>query len=241
MSAINDALRRASSAAKTPSPSPLPPMPVEPAQSEPAPAPISQAPPLIAQAPRPTLVEPPLLLPPQPAKGSSKLVLVLIILFVVGASGFGGFYFWQKHRHAALAKNDSRTETDKEVTDNDRLAALFGDEKAAVKIAGAEVQSNSASPGPSSKARPSQPKAAAPVPVTVTVAQPAPVPVVHPPVRFPPLRLQSIFYRPASPSVIINGKTLFVSDEINGVTVADIQASSVTLVLSGQTNILTLR
>ena len=40
---------------------------------------------------------------------------------------------------------------------------------------------------------------------------------------------------------MINGKTLFVTDEISGVMVADITASSVTLVLSGQTNILTLR
>ena len=41
--------------------------------------------------------------------------------------------------------------------------------------------------------------------------------------------------------MIINGKTLFIDDQINGVQVADIRSSSVTLVLSGQTNILTLR
>ena len=40
---------------------------------------------------------------------------------------------------------------------------------------------------------------------------------------------------------MINNKTLFVDDIILGVQVADIQPSSVTLVLSGQTNILTLR
>jgi hypothetical protein len=60
-------------------------------------------------------------------------------------------------------------------------------------------------------------------------------------VRFPALKLQSIYYRSNSPSVMINGKTLFVTDEISGVTVADITPSSVTLVLSGQTNVLTLR
>jgi hypothetical protein len=61
------------------------------------------------------------------------------------------------------------------------------------------------------------------------------------PAKFPPLRLQSIFYRPSNPSVMINGKLLCISDEIQGVLVADIQPSSVTLVLSGYTNVLTLR
>ena len=62
-----------------------------------------------------------------------------------------------------------------------------------------------------------------------------------PPPKFPQLRLQSIFYRPANPSVMINGRTLYLDDEVQGVTVADIQPSSVTLVLSGHTNVLTLR
>jgi hypothetical protein len=60
-------------------------------------------------------------------------------------------------------------------------------------------------------------------------------------VKFPPLRLQTIYYRPGNPSVMINSKILFISDEVSGVTVADISPSSVTLVLSGQTNVLTLR
>ena len=84
---------------------------------------------------------------------------------------------------------------------------------------------------------------------TAAAAAPAPVAVVAPvtparpvePVKFPPLRLQSIFYRPSSPSVMINNKTLYVDDTIQGVLVADIQPASVTLVLSGQTNVLTLR
>jgi hypothetical protein len=240
MSAINDALRRASNAAKTTPSSPiLPPMPVEPARSEPPPPPVAEVPSPIIEAPRAAVAAPPPLLRPQPAKKGSKFPVVLIILFILGVGGAGGFYFWQKQQ-SALTKNDSRTETEEEITDNDRLAALFGDEKAATKIAGADIPSNPAS-SPSSAGRASQSAAASPVPVTVTVAQPAAAPVARPPVRFPPLRLQSIFYRPASPSVIINGKTLFVTDEINGVTVADIQASSVTLVMSGQTNILTLR
>ena len=237
MSAINDALRRASSAAKTGSASPLPPMPVEPSHSEPPP--VAQVPPPVTEPANPAPSTVPPLLQPRPEKKRSKLVPVLIILFVLVGGAAGGFYFWQKQRLVALAKDGSPTETEEEITDNDRIAALFGDEKAAVKLAGADMRSNSVSAAlPTVQV--SRP-AAAPVPVTVTVAPSAPAPIANPPVRFPPLRLQSIFYRPSSPSVIINGKTLFVSDEINGVTVADIKASSVTLVLNGQTNILTLR
>lgn len=237
MSAINDALRRASSAAKSGSASPLTPMPVEP-RDQLAPPPVAEAPPPVAEEARPAIGAVPPLLRPQPAKKGSKLLLVLIVLVVLGGVGAGLFYLWQKQRLVALAKIDSRTGTEEEISDNDRIAALFNDEKAATKLAGTGVQSNSV---PSAAAVTPRPVPAAPVPVNVTVAPAAPAPVALPPVRFPPLRLQSIFYRPASPSVIINGKTLFVSDEINGVTVADIQASSVTLVLGGHTNILTLR
>jgi hypothetical protein len=176
-----------------------------------------------------------------PPKTRSKLLLILVILFIcgLGAAG-GGYYFWQKQNHFVQAKKPEAGEKE-EVSDNDRLAALFGDEKAAKKIA-AEI---GATPAPA-QSRPAPVRAAEPVPTPVAArpvpAPPAPPPVIHASsVRFPPLRLQSIFYRPSNPSVIINGKTLFVTDEINGVTVADIQPSSVTLVLSGQTNILTLR
>ena len=181
----------------------------------------------------------PPLLRPQPEKSGSKLVWIVVILFVLILGGAGGFYFWQKHK-VSLA-NGSKEEAEEEITDNERLAALFGDEKAALKMAGTDLRTNSVSASPAPAARAPQPRSTPVVPVTVTAVPPAPVSTPQPPVRFPPLRLQSIFYRPASPSVIINGKTLFVTDEINGVTVADIQASSVTLVLSGQTNVLTLR
>jgi hypothetical protein len=60
-------------------------------------------------------------------------------------------------------------------------------------------------------------------------------------VQFPPLRLQGIYYKPNNPSVMVNNRTLFIGDQIQGVTVVSIDASSATLVLSGQTNILTLR
>ena len=51
------------------------------------------------------------------------------------------------------------------------------------------------------------------------------VPMPPPPVKWPPLRLQGIFYKPSDPSVVINNKTLFKDDVIEGVRLVAIAAS----------------
>lgn len=73
----------------------------------------------------------------------------------------------------------------------------------------------------------------------VTNSPPAPLPTPAP--VFPTLKLQGIFYRPSNPSVMLNGKTLFLNDEVDKVKVTAITQTSVTVVWSGQTNVLTLR
>lgn len=256
MSMINDALRRASNAAKA-SPeatTAIPPMPVAP---PPPPPPGAVAPPPPPPLPPSAFPPPPPMpmggagdLPPLPplrvgpARKKSSLPLILILVLVFGAAGVAGFIFWKKLPLSITAREKVEP-ADEEPSDNDTIAALLGDETARAKVSAsldrADAQAavpRQAAPVPAAPPQPTkaiQPAAAKPAPVVV-VPQ---VPQV--PVKFPPLRLQSIFYRPSSPSVMINGKTLFVTDEINGVIVADIQSSSVTLVLSGQTNILTLR
>ena len=250
MSMINDALRRASSAAKSGTatnaplalpPPPQPPMPVAEAVPPPLPPPL---PGVILPPPSPfrgldgSLPAPPPLRV-APTRKKSVLPIILIVVFLFSLAGAAGIYLWQKSRLTVSAAEKSNEEP----TDAEFLAALLGDDKERAKIGGATDYSNPPIP----VATPPRP-VAKPVPVTATTI-PATTPVAAPaapaapnvPVKFPPLRLQSIFYRPSNPSVIINGKTLFMTDEINGVTVADIRASSVTLVLSGQTNTLTLR
>lgn len=69
----------------------------------------------------------------------------------------------------------------------------------------------------------------------VTTALPPPAPV------FPALKLQGVFYRPSKPSVMLNGQTLFLNDEVEKVKVVTITPNTVTVVWSGQTNVLTLR
>ncbi len=67
----------------------------------------------------------------------------------------------------------------------------------------------------------------------VSVAQ-APVPA---PVAF---KLQAIFYHPSHPSVIINGKTLFVGDQLGSARLTSVTSDSAALESPGQTNLLRL-
>jgi hypothetical protein len=69
---------------------------------------------------------------------------------------------------------------------------------------------------------------------TAAVAEPAPP-------KPPPLKLQAIVFSRTRPSVMINGKTLFLGDKLNGSRVTAIDQESATLVASGQTNVLTLQ
>jgi hypothetical protein len=49
-------------------------------------------------------------------------------------------------------------------------------------------------------------------------------------------RVQGIFFDPAHPWAIVNGKTVYVGDLIDGMRVAEISRNSVTLAGNGQTN-----
>ena len=223
MSMINDALRRASHAAKSggsmPPPPPLPPMPVAP-----PPPPEEEEPAFPPPPPSPAFEE---ALPPDPEFGgesapkSTKVQIILALFLVFAVVIAGAVNYWEKKNRTARAEASSAAGK-KPILVNAAESLRQTNVLIAAAAAAAKVPAN---PSPQ-----------------VVVATVTPV-VVAPatPVKFPPLRLQSIFYRPANPSVIINGKTLFITDEINGVIVADIQPASVTLVLSRQTNVLTLR
>lgn len=230
MSLINDALRRASSASKvSPSvgtaPMALPPPPLPPPR---APAPYAAPPPPPIASPR-DLPPIPELDSEAPTK-SNKLQLMLSLVLVGCVIAAAAVNFWQKKRSAEAAV--ARVQTGKKPIIADANVRLSNSNAVAVALAQPRPNPAPAVAAPATAG--SAPTAAAPVAVLVPA-----VPVV--PVKFPALRLQSIFYRTENPSVIINNKTLFIHDEIQGVSVADIRSSSVTLVLSGQTNVLTLR
>ncbi len=57
---------------------------------------------------------------------------------------------------------------------------------------------------------------------------------------FPEMRLQGIFYRVAKPSVLLNSRTLFINEKVDGVKVIAIDRQSVTLEFEGERKVLTL-
>ena len=229
MSQINDALRRASHASRTAGeaaapPLPPPPLPdVESSDSE-APLPITSdmlAPPVIGlDAPR----------------QSSRMPIVLMILVVFCGAGAAGFFLVRKVKKAnsqftakmekQLALLDEAIERGSSNALTNAVSPIRIIPNASVITAASNTSASKPVPAPAPPVKPP----------TVSAAM-----ATSTPAKFPPLRLQSIFYRPSNPSVMINGKLLCISDEIQGVLVADIQPASVTLVLSGYTNVLTLR
>ncbi len=55
------------------------------------------------------------------------------------------------------------------------------------------------------------------------------------------MRLQGIFYRLSKPSVRLNGKILYVGDEVNGARLVEIHRESVKLEFGDQTKVLPLK
>jgi hypothetical protein len=216
MSAINDALRRAS-AAQNEGAAP-PPLPLE--------APTGAVPPILSAVNAPPLLIPPMIddMPADGVTSKKPFAPVLVVVFVLFiAAGAAGFYLWKRHQRA---------------TQTAQLAKL-----SKVELANAVAAAKPVASAPSETKQPAPETVAAPAvraePAVVPAAKPPPPPRI--PVAFPSLRLQGIYYKPSNPSVVINGRILYLNDEVQGVTVAAIDSSSVTLVLSGQTNVLTLR
>lgn len=221
MSMINDALRRASSASRGTSSPPSPQVEQEFQQVEP--------PPLLPAsgfaAPRPLAFSNDSLSPglesdepSGPRRNTVQLVLAILLVLAVGAVAVLNHFHQKKDAQVVDVSANSGS---KMILPNANAV------QAAARTLSAVTNRAAVAPAPVSVV-------AAP-PVVAVSAAPGPPP------KFPPLRLQSIFYRPSNPSVMINGRTLFRDDEIQGVIVAAINPSSVTLVLSGHTNVLTLR
>ena len=68
----------------------------------------------------------------------------------------------------------------------------------------------------------------------MAIAAEAPVPKPVPP------KLQAIIFSSVRPSIMINGKTLFIGDTLDGFRVTAISKESATLAGMDQTNVLTL-
>ncbi|HEX4645225.1 MAG TPA: hypothetical protein VH598_06405 [Verrucomicrobiae bacterium] len=117
-------------------------------------------------------------------------------------------------------------------------------EKRAPQPTEEKTASNSAIQKPAPPAVVASPVPIAPPPVAASNAPNAATNIVESPVPkpLPPaFKLQSIFYNPKNPSVVINGKTLFLGDHVGEAWVISIRQDSATIVTSaGKTNLLEL-
>ena len=93
-------------------------------------------------------------------------------------------------------------------------------------------------PGVSPAERPATNSA---VPTNVSLLSNSSVAAAEPPKpTFPMLKLQGVFFRPSSPSVLINSKTVSVGEKVAGAKVLRIERDSVTVEWNGETKVLTL-
>lgn len=174
---------------------------------------------------------------PRPSGGGAKWILVLLVLFLVAAAGV---FLWMGTRLSATPT--AHVEPNLEQT---QPSAATPPPPVAVQ-ADPVVNPAPAVAPPAVVAPPVQintvtvvvtnfVEAAAPAANLSPASPPPPAPI------FPTLKLQGIFYRPSNPSVMVNGQTLFLNDEVEKARVVAITQNSVTVVWSGQTNVMTLR
>ena len=168
---------------------------------------------------------------PQHQRSAAPGMLLVIVLVIVVS--LGGFFIWW----VAQARNTTR-----------QTVAVAGKESPVAEAAPAPVtpQASEPTPQPVVAVTPPAPTSNAVVAAGAAEIAPAnsasdaePVAPEAPPKPSPP-KLQGIFYRPDRPAAIVNGKTVFLGDQVGEFRVLAISVESVTLESAGQTNVLTL-
>jgi len=148
----------------------------------------------------------------QPPPRWPMFVVPPLVALVFAAGTFLVMRGWQSGRPVS-AKETQNTSAD----------------TAAVRLAGDGVKAQESANGLPAKAG---------TPSAVAAATPA---STNAPEEFPTLKLQGLIWDPKRPSVVINGKSLFVGEKVDRVKVTAIDEESVTVVWNGQQRVLTLR
>jgi hypothetical protein len=218
MSLINDALKRASQSTTT---------------TAAAPAPASKTPPAAALSPvdykRPSPLWPLIMFP---------------ALLAVGIC-IGGWLFFRNsggtnNRDANM--NETRVQARQpETTPTDKPEAVAPATQATTRNALEQpkpvlVAAAPAAPRPEARI----PAALTPTAVTAPQGPVSSAPAPQAAVPAPVYKLQGIFYRPAHPMAMINGRNVSPGDKVADARVVNIQRDSVTLSVDGQTKVLTL-
>jgi hypothetical protein len=188
---------------------------------------------------------------------SLLLIPVLIIL-----CGLSGWFFWSASKTTAKGvapgdalANQAPPEFTLATQGSDRLIANAAGKKTQAPIqvnTNLVIHTNVIVQAPSTALV--APPAVTTAPVTPVLAgtvtemvaaektklAPADTRTLESPAAFPKLKLQGIYFRRTNPSVLINGRTLFVGDRVDGARVVTVDRQTVTMEFSGQTNLLTL-
>ena len=170
--------------------------------------------------PRPPTEAPPALRPAEYKTPATwpLLMLPLALFLVFGFAGWFLWHGWQTNRDESLPHG-------------------------ATPVAARE-QPPATTPAPQPAGRVEPVAVTTPTPVETAPPPAAPVAttaVESAKTEFPNLKLQGIFFRASNPSAMINAKTFYVGDKIQGAKVLSITQDTVTMEFSGQTSELTLR
>jgi len=194
-----------------------------------APASTTESPPAGADASAPPPLE--TAEPPPLSPWATLLPMLLIGVVVMGLIGVGGWFAWKAWASKSACKPvaasalPGQTARGVSVT-NLAVAKTNLSHALAVTNAVAVATTNKLPVASAARATNS----------VANVANSAPSPV-----KWPSLKLQGIFYKRSSPSVVINNKTLYLDDVVDGVRIVAIDLHQVTLVLGDKTNVMVLR
>ena len=232
MSLINDALRRTS-------------------QSQAPPAIPAETPPL-----RPV--------DPSPSQTSLALVLAPVIILLLGLAGWFWVKWWESSIQVSQNSNPGRVAAREISRASGPRPAMAQDDE----LTPLEPVARGSAPGGflplRQNARPGSPpelpaRAAIPAPAVApspletsiatvptnipqapTIAIPTIAPDVAKPAT-PKFKLQGIFYRPANPSAVINGKVVYIGDKVEQARVLAIEKDEVSIEYQGQKSVLSLQ
>jgi hypothetical protein len=166
----------------------------------------------------------PVLRPVEPVRRKDPSLAILLPLALVVLVGVGGLIIWFAMRPGSAKKSPSSVASMK---------------PAPAPVIQSTPKPAASPPSPVVAASESNP-ATNPLPVaSATTTTTSPIAVVSEPPPPPPLpKLQGIFYRPERPAALLNGKTVLVGGTSGEHHVVAISQQSVTVVRSGQTNVL---
>ena len=157
-----------------------------------------------------------------PASRLPLYLMPVLLLFVIGLA----VWFLSKGFEVARQVYQSSSPIQVEA----REAAPPGVPPETAVRAQPDARSPATSPGLAIGSGSPQPPSPAPAPEPAAPAQPT----------FPDLKLQALFYRPQSPTAVINSKAVGIGSRINGATVLSITRDGVQVLWQGQSRELVL-